>query len=74
MTNLTSMDEALRWVEDAVRAKTALSVGLVGNAAETIPALVKRGVIVGTELKDNRAKLREGMRRQKRWEELLEKL
>jgi urocanate hydratase len=40
----SSMDEALRWVDDAVRAKTALSVGLVANAAEAIPALVKRGI------------------------------
>lgn len=32
---------------------------------------VKRGVIASTELRDNRVKLREGRRKQKRWEELL---
>jgi urocanate hydratase len=40
----SSVDDALRWVEDAVRAKTALSIGLVGNAAEVLPALAKRGI------------------------------
>ncbi|HLQ66167.1 MAG TPA: urocanate hydratase, partial [Candidatus Limnocylindrales bacterium] len=40
----SSVEDALRWVEDAVRAKTALSIGLVGNAAEVLPALAKRGV------------------------------
>jgi urocanate hydratase len=39
-----SLDEALRWIDDARAAKKALSVGLVGNAAEVLPALVRRGV------------------------------
>jgi urocanate hydratase len=39
-----STDEALRWVEEAVRAGKALSIGLVGNAADVLPDLVKRGV------------------------------
>jgi len=39
-----SMDEALGWVRDALAARRPLSVGLVGNAAETHPELVKRGV------------------------------
>ncbi|HUQ89539.1 MAG TPA: urocanate hydratase, partial [Vicinamibacterales bacterium] len=39
-----SLDEALRWIDDARRGKTALSVGLLGNAAEVIPELVRRGV------------------------------
>ncbi|MBI4364412.1 MAG: urocanate hydratase [Candidatus Latescibacteria bacterium] len=37
-----SIDEALRWVEDAVRSGTPVSVGLVGNAAEVLPELRRR--------------------------------
>jgi urocanate hydratase len=40
----SSLDEALRWIDEAKSAKTALSVGLVGNAAEVLPELVRRGV------------------------------
>ncbi|HYR69546.1 MAG TPA: urocanate hydratase, partial [Candidatus Dormibacteraeota bacterium] len=40
----SSLDEALRWVEEAVRDRKALSVGLVGNAADVLPELVKRGI------------------------------
>ncbi|HET9385392.1 MAG TPA: urocanate hydratase [Gemmatimonadales bacterium] len=39
----TSLDEAVAWCEDARRHDTALSVGLVGNCAEVLPALVRRG-------------------------------
>ena len=39
-----SLDEALAWVRDAMTAKKPLSVGIVGNAAEVHPELVKRGV------------------------------
>ena len=39
-----SVDEALRWVDEAVRAGKALSIGLIGNAAEVLPDLVRRGV------------------------------
>ena len=39
-----SLDEALAWVESARAGKEALSVGLVGNAAEVLPELVARGV------------------------------
>jgi urocanate hydratase len=39
------LDEALRWVHDAVRRGVALSVGLVGNCAEVLPELVLRGVV-----------------------------
>jgi urocanate hydratase len=39
-----SMEEALRWVEEAVREGTPLSVGLVGNAAETHAELLRRSV------------------------------
>ena len=40
-----SLDEALEWVHEAMRSKTALSVGLIGNCAEVLPELVKRGVV-----------------------------
>jgi urocanate hydratase len=40
----TDLDEALGWVDDARRTGTALSVGLVGNAAEVLPELVRRGL------------------------------
>jgi urocanate hydratase len=39
-----SLDEALQWIEQARAAKQPLSVGLVGNAAEVLPELVRRGV------------------------------
>ncbi|EKV32801.1 Urocanate hydratase [Caenispirillum salinarum AK4] len=38
------IDEALRWIEDACANGEAISVGLLGNAAEVFPELVKRGV------------------------------
>lgn len=37
-----SLDEAVRWCDDARRAATPLSVGLVGNCAEILPELVRR--------------------------------
>ena len=40
----SDLDEALRWLDEARRAGAALSVGLVGNAAEVHPELVRRGV------------------------------
>ncbi len=40
-----SLDQALAWIEEAVQAKTALSVGLVGNAADVFPELVRRDAI-----------------------------
>ncbi len=39
-----SLDEALAWIADAKAKKQPLSVGLVGNAAEVLPELVRRGV------------------------------
>ena len=39
----TSIDEAVAWCEDAKRRGVAVSVGLVGNCAEVLPALVQRG-------------------------------
>ena len=40
-----SLDEALAWVREATAAKRPLSVGLVANAAEALPELLKRGVV-----------------------------
>jgi urocanate hydratase len=42
----TSLDDALRICEDAVEQGRAVSVGLVGNCAEVLPELVRRGVKV----------------------------
>ncbi|MGH7654281.1 MAG: urocanate hydratase [Gemmatimonadaceae bacterium] len=39
-----SLDEALAWIDGARATKSALSVGLVGNAADVLPELVSRGV------------------------------
>ena len=39
-----SLDEALRWAREATAAKAALGIGLVGNAAEIHPELLRRGV------------------------------
>jgi urocanate hydratase len=41
-----SLDEALAWCGEARDAKRPLSVGLIGNAAETHPELLRRGVTV----------------------------
>ncbi len=41
----SSLDEALAWCADAKRRGAALSVGLVGNCAEVLPALVARGFV-----------------------------
>lgn len=39
------LDEARAWIRQAQAARIGLSVGLVGNAAEVLPELVRRGVI-----------------------------
>jgi len=39
----TSLDEALAWAADAQQRGAALSIGIVGNCAEVLPALVRRG-------------------------------
>jgi urocanate hydratase len=41
-----TLDEALDICEDALEQKRAISVGLVGNCAEVLPELAKRGVNV----------------------------
>jgi urocanate hydratase len=40
-----SIDEAIGWIEEARAAKSPLSVGLVGNAADVLPQLAARGVV-----------------------------
>src|SRR5947209_7782199 len=40
------LDEALRICEDAVERRRAVSVGLVGNCAEVLPEIARRGVRV----------------------------
>src|SRR5438876_4102458 len=39
------LDEALHLVQDAKQKRQALSVGLVGNAAEVLPGLVRRRIV-----------------------------
>jgi urocanate hydratase len=41
-----NLDEALRLCEEARRAGRALSVGLVGNCADVLPEIVRRGIVV----------------------------
>jgi urocanate hydratase len=42
---VTQLDEALRILKNAVRKGEATSVGLVGNCADLIPEIAKRGVV-----------------------------
>jgi urocanate hydratase len=42
---VTTLDEALRILKNAVRKKENVSVGLVGNCADIIPELAERGVL-----------------------------
>ena len=42
---VNDLDEALRILKNAVRKQEATSVGLVGNCADLIPALARRGVV-----------------------------
>ncbi len=39
------LDEAMLILEDALREKQAISVGLVGNCAEVLPEMVRRGIV-----------------------------
>ncbi|HYJ06426.1 MAG TPA: urocanate hydratase [Chthoniobacterales bacterium] len=41
----TSLDEALQLIDEARKQGRALSVGLVGNCADVLPEMVKRGVV-----------------------------
>ncbi len=40
-----SLEEAMTWIEEAVRAQTPKSIALIGNAAQILPELVVRGVV-----------------------------
>ena len=42
---VNNLDEALRILRNAVRQKQAVSVGLVGNCADIVPELARRGVV-----------------------------
>ena len=41
----TDLDEALAWLRDAQDSGEGLSVGLLGNAAEIMPELLRRGIV-----------------------------
>ncbi|MCW8893670.1 MAG: urocanate hydratase [Deltaproteobacteria bacterium] len=41
----TTLDEALKLINDACRDKKAVSVGLLGNCAEILPELVRRNIV-----------------------------
>jgi urocanate hydratase len=41
----SDLDQALAWVREAVDMKRPLSIGLVGNAADILPELVRRGFV-----------------------------
>ena len=40
-----NLEEAMTWVEEAVRNQEAKSIALIGNAAQILPELVLRGVV-----------------------------
>ena len=42
---VTNLEEALRILKNAVRKREATSVGLVGNCADVIPELARRGIV-----------------------------
>jgi urocanate hydratase len=42
---VSNLDEALRILKNAVRKRETVSVGLVGNCADVIPELARRGVV-----------------------------
>jgi len=41
----SSVDEALRWCAEAKRTGTAVSIAIVGNCADVLPELVRRGFV-----------------------------
>jgi urocanate hydratase len=45
MRQSKSLDEALAWLDQAKRDRKPLSVGLLGNCAEILPELVRRGIV-----------------------------
>jgi urocanate hydratase len=44
MKSTPSLDQALEWIDAARKAKSPLSVGLLGNCAAVLPELVRRGI------------------------------
>src|SRR3954470_20039714 len=40
-----SLDEALKLIDDARKDQKSLSIGLVGNCADVLPEIVKRGIV-----------------------------
>jgi urocanate hydratase len=42
---VTALDEAVRILRNAIHEKKAVSVGLVGNCAEVLPEMVRRGIV-----------------------------
>src|SRR5207248_5912545 len=42
---VNDLDEAVRILKNSIRQKQAVSVGLVGNSAEVIPELARRGIV-----------------------------
>src|SRR6267143_483065 len=40
-----SLDEALKLIDDARKDRESISVGLVGNCADVLPEMVKRGIV-----------------------------
>jgi urocanate hydratase len=40
-----SLDEALRIIDDACKNRQSISIGLVGNCADVLPEIVKRGIV-----------------------------
>src|SRR6201984_678860 len=42
---VNDLDEALRIIKNAVRKREATSVGLIGNGADVVPELARRGVV-----------------------------
>src|SRR5947208_15121646 len=40
-----SLDEALKLIDHARQERKSLSVGLVGNCADVLPEIVKRGIV-----------------------------
>src|SRR5438046_4458919 len=41
----SSLDEALKMIDDARKNRQSISVGLVGNCADVLPEIVKRGIV-----------------------------
>src|SRR4029077_6142462 len=42
---VNDLDEALRILKNAVRKREAVSVGLIGNCADVVPEMARRGVV-----------------------------